>query len=103
MPHSSKRSCRSEEHTSELQSRQYLPSFPTRRSSDLSADSYAVLSGNADLWTSVAGYNQDLGISVSGTGQSVYPTRAGQPEAWKESGGFAGTFSPNAAFVQTVV
>src|SRR5947209_1274661 len=26
---------RSEEHTSELQSRQYLPSFPTRRSSDL--------------------------------------------------------------------
>src|SRR5207245_234448 len=57
----------------------------------------------ADLWTSVAGYNQDLGISVSGTSQSVFPTRAGQPEAWKESGGFAGTFSPNAAFVQTVV
>ena len=28
---------------------------------------------------------------------------AGQPEAWKESGGFAGTFSPNAAFVQTVI
>src|ERR1035437_204525 len=28
---------RSEEHTSELQSRQYLPSFPTRRSCDLSA------------------------------------------------------------------
>src|SRR5947209_4276131 len=27
--------CRSEEHTSELQSRQYLVSFPTRRSSDL--------------------------------------------------------------------
>src|SRR3712207_2388719 len=26
---------RSEEHTSELQSRQYLPSFPTRRSADL--------------------------------------------------------------------
>src|SRR5947209_2516887 len=26
---------RSEEHTSELQSRQYLPSFPTRHSSDL--------------------------------------------------------------------
>src|SRR3712207_4120953 len=26
---------RSEEHTSELQSRQYLPSFPPRRSSDL--------------------------------------------------------------------
>src|SRR5215203_5394266 len=31
----SKRSPRSEEHTSELQSRQYLHSFPTRRSSDL--------------------------------------------------------------------
>src|SRR4029077_16703626 len=30
-------------------------------------------------------------------------TVAGQPEAWKESGGYAGTFSPNAAFVQTVV
>src|SRR3712207_2158596 len=28
---------RSEEHTSELQSRQYLHSFPTRRSSDLAA------------------------------------------------------------------
>src|SRR5215217_2785760 len=28
-------SSRSEEHTSELQSRQYLHSFPTRRSSDL--------------------------------------------------------------------
>jgi streptogramin lyase len=64
------------------------------------ADSYAILSGNADLWTSAAGYNQDLGISVSG---GIYPTLAGQPEAWKESGGYAGTFSPNAAFVQTVV
>src|SRR5947209_6806350 len=30
-------SARSEEHTSELQSRQYLHSFPTRRSSDLAA------------------------------------------------------------------
>src|ERR1035437_3777994 len=29
------RSCRSEEHTSELQSHRYLHSFPTRRSSDL--------------------------------------------------------------------
>ena len=27
----------------------------------------------------------------------------GQVVAWKESGGFAGTFSPNAAFVQTVL
>ena len=60
----------------------------------------AVLSANADLWTANAGYNQDLGIAVSG---GAYPTIAGQPEAWKESGGFAGTFSPNAAYVQTVI
>src|ERR1035437_5308536 len=32
---------RSDEHTSELQSRQYLHSFPTRRSSDLSLDKRA--------------------------------------------------------------
>lgn len=51
----------------------------------------AVLSGNADLWTATAGYNQDLGLAVNG-----------QTVAWKESGGFAGTFSPNAAFVQGV-
>jgi hypothetical protein len=62
-------------------------------------DSYAVLSGNVDLWTSSAGYNQDAGIAVSG---GLYPTAVGQPEAWKESGGGA-TFSPNAAFVQTVI
>jgi hypothetical protein len=70
------------------------------------ADSYAILSGNVDLWTLNAGFNQDVGISVSGgvgTGQGVYPTLAGQPEAWKESGGYAGTLSPNAAFVQTVL
>ena len=49
----------------------------------------AVIGGNADLWTVARGYNQDIGISVDG----------GAPIAWKESGGFAGTFSPNAAFV----
>jgi hypothetical protein len=58
----------------------------------LSATSVAVLSANADLFTGSAGYNQDLGIDVNGS-----------IAAWKESGGFAGTFSPNAAFVQTVV
>jgi hypothetical protein len=63
-------------------------------------NSLAILTGNSDLWTSQAGYNQDIGIMVSG---GAYPTHAGQPEAWKESGGFAGTYSPNAAFVQTVV
>lgn len=62
-------------------------------------NSLAIISGNSDLWTSQAGYNQDLGIYISG---GSYPTTAGQPEAWKESGGFAGTYSPNAAFVQTV-
>jgi uncharacterized protein YvpB len=55
-----------------------------------------VVSGNADLWTANAGYNQDLGIFVSVNGAT--PTLV----AWKESGGFAGTFSPNAAFVQAV-
>ncbi len=64
------------------------------------ANSWAVLSGNADLWTANAGYNQDLGLGVSG---GLYPSNAGQPEAWKESGGFAGTFSPNAASVETVI
>lgn len=64
-----------------------------------SVDSMAILTGNASLWTSRAGYNQDLGIAVGG---GSYPTTASQPEAWKESGG-ASTFSPNAAFVQTVI
>jgi len=51
----------------------------------------AVITGNADLWTATAGYNQDLAVVVDG-----------QVAAWKESGGFAGTFSPNAAAVQVV-
>jgi len=59
----------------------------------------AIITGNSDLWTSNAGYNQDIGIAIGG---GSYPTTSGQPEAWKESGGFAGTFSPNAASVQTV-
>jgi len=58
--------------------------------------STAVLSANADLWTANAGFNQDLGIFVSVNGG------ADQLVAWKESGGLAGTFSPNAAFVQAV-
>jgi hypothetical protein len=64
-----------------------------------------VVSANADLWTAKAGFNQDLGIAVSGgTGfGTTYPSVVGQPEAWKESGGFAGTLSPNAAFVQAVL
>jgi hypothetical protein len=64
-----------------------------------------ILMGNADLWTANAGFNQDLGIAISGgTAPNLhYPTVPGQPEAWKESGGFAGTFSPNAAFVEAVI
>ncbi len=56
----------------------------------------AVISGNADLWTANAGYNQDIGIFVTDNGGPATLL------AWKESGGFAGTFSPNAAFVETV-
>jgi hypothetical protein len=63
-----------------------------------SAASLYILGGNADLWTATAGVNQDLGIIVSG---GIYG--AGVVVAWKESGGYAGTFSPNAAFVQTVI
>jgi hypothetical protein len=59
-----------------------------------SADSKAVLGANADLWTANAGVNQDIGIFVSDNGG------ADTLVAWKESGGFAGTFSPNAAFVK---
>jgi hypothetical protein len=62
------------------------------------ADSLAIISGNSDLWTANAGLNQDIGINVSG---GAFAT--GQVVGWKESGGFAGTFSPNAAAVQSVV
>jgi hypothetical protein len=53
-------------------------------------------------WTSLRPLNQDIGIVASETIQ-LFPTVAQQPEGWKESGGFAGTFSPNAAFEQTVL
>jgi streptogramin lyase len=59
-------------------------------------DSTAVLGANADLWTANAGFNQDLGIFVSDNGGPDTLV------AWKESGGFAGTFSPNAAFVKAI-
>jgi hypothetical protein len=54
------------------------------------------ISANSDLWTAVAGYNQDIGIMVSGGAYG-----SGTLVAWKESGGWAGTYSPNAAFVTT--
>jgi hypothetical protein len=66
-------------------------------------DSMALITGNADLWSSSAGVNQDLGIAVRSTPASTYPTAPGQPEAWKESGGYNGTFSPNAAAVQVAL
>jgi hypothetical protein len=60
-------------------------------------DQIASVGGNVDLWTANAGFNQDVGIFASDNGG------ADQLVAWKESGGFAGTFSPNAAFVQGVL
>lgn len=62
------------------------------------ADGVAAITGNADLWTWNAGYNQDVALKVTG---GAYGT--GQIVAWKESGGFAGTFSPNAALVEARV
>src|SRR5438093_7115284 len=35
-----------------------------------SVNSFAILSGNADLWTAKAGFNQDIGLTVSGGGVS---------------------------------
>jgi hypothetical protein len=58
------------------------------------ADTNSILGANADLWTANAGYNQDIAIFVSDNGG------ADTLVAWKESGGLAGTFSPNAAFAQ---
>jgi hypothetical protein len=57
----------------------------------------AILGANADLWTANAGYNQDLAITRSVDGGPA------QVIGWKESGGFAGTFSPNAAFNESPV
>ena len=62
------------------------------------ANSTAIIGANADLWTANAGVNQDMGVFISGGAFG-----SGQLVAWKESGGFAGTFSPNAAFLQTIV
>ena len=60
------------------------------------SNSTELLGANADLFTDTSGYNQDLGIFVSV--DSAAPTVV----AWKESGGFAGTYSPNAAYVKAV-
>ena len=61
------------------------------------ANAVAVVGANADLWTNTTGYNQDIGIFLSiDDGADVLV-------GWKESGGYAGIFSPNAAYAQTVV
>jgi len=64
-----------------------------------SANCLAVLTANVDLWTSTAGYNQDIAITVTSLDGVAYP---GGVVGWKESGG-AATGSPNAAFLQSVV
>jgi hypothetical protein len=58
------------------------------------ANGTIVLGGNVDLFTGQAGFNQDVAIFVQDN------TAADALVAWKESGGFAGVFSPNAAFVK---
>jgi hypothetical protein len=57
---------------------------------------FAAIAANADLWTANAGYNQDIAVFVSDNGATV------QLLVWKESGGFGGTFSPNAAMAESV-
>jgi hypothetical protein len=52
----------------------------------------ALVIANADLWTERSGVNQDLAINVNGV-----------IVVWKESGGSSGTFSPNAAWAETVI
>ena len=60
-----------------------------------------IAGGNIDLWTSQAGYNQDIGLFVcDASAGSCLNFGNFDLMAWKESGGFAGTYSPNAAFVQ---
>ena len=60
-----------------------------------SVDSVAVVTGSSDLWTDTPGYNQDLGLFVSQDGVE-------RQLAWKESGGIAAAYSPNATSVETV-
>src|SRR5947209_5133466 len=65
---------RSEEHTSELQSRQYLNPFPTRRSSDLEKKLlWNVDEGLTGLKLSFA-INAKGGETVVGQGKKITPT-----------------------------
>jgi hypothetical protein len=67
------------------------------------ADCKVLVSANVDLWTGTAGVNQNIGITASGGVSPAYPTAAGQPEGWKESGGSNGIQSPNAAYEMIVI
>src|SRR5205814_8969959 len=58
---------------------------------------------NGAAWASAARYSEGAGVAVSAGTSPACPSVAGQPEVWKESGGVAGTFSPNAAFAQGVI
>jgi hypothetical protein len=60
------------------------------------ADTWVIAGANLDLWTATAGFNQDVALFVSDNGG------ADELLGWKESGGFAGTFSPNAAYLQVM-
>lgn len=59
-------------------------------------DCYALITGSASLYTDTAGYNQSIGITVSGstTPQNIV--------GWAESGG-GNVSSPNAAHVEAIV
>lgn len=78
-----------------------------RRSVTVGAGQVAIAGADMALWTAAAGYNQDLGIFKFGGGSAPCGLGVGPANpnllAWKESGGFGGTFSPNAAFVQAVI
>jgi hypothetical protein len=58
----------------------------------------AIITANADLWTTVAGHNQDIAAAITG---GSYGTD--KIVGWKESGSVAGAFSPNAAYLETIV
>ena len=82
----------------------YVPATPAQLVLSITPafDCLALITGSADLYTDTAGYNQDIGIYVSPSDTANPPNNTQHIEAWKESGGFAGTNSPNAAFVQTI-
>jgi hypothetical protein len=59
----------------------------------VTASEWVMAGGNADLWTSNAGVNQDIAVFVTDNGGA--PTLL----SWEEGGGFS-SGSPNAATLQ---